>query len=152
MVINLILLAIFLGSIFAVWYKISQRIPKLAMVSEEAIASYLKEESTKLHFWVVEIRSFYKEGRYKEWLRNVWAKFLYRLHIVLLKLDNKVTTVLKNLRTLEKPAEKAENINTIQAIAEKVEEKNVSQKITRVQEVRVRKKRSKLKDIERLPE
>ena len=148
MFINIILLVIFLGSLFAVWYKISQRIPRLIAVSDEAIASYLKEESSKLHFFAVEIKSFYKDKRYKEWLRDVWAKLLYRFHILLLRVDNKITTVLKDLRVSNTKVveSRTENITEIRP-----EEKAVPSKISRIQEVRIR-RRTKQKDIQNLTE
>ncbi|MDP3710621.1 MAG: hypothetical protein Q8R29_02740 [bacterium] len=151
MIINLILLAIFLSSFFIVWCRVSQGIPRLATVSEEAIAAYLKEESSKLHFFVVEIKSFYRDKKYKEWLRVVWAKLLYRFHILLLKVDNKITTILKDLRAIDiKTVEnKVESLSIIEIKSEK--EVITSPKTHRIQEVRVRKKRSKQKDIQELP-
>ena len=140
MIINLIVLVVFVSSLFAVWHKISQRIPKLAMVSDEALTTYLREESGKLHFFIVEIKSFYKDKKYKEWLRDVSAKLLYRFHILLLRLDNKITTVLKNLRAMETKAE--ENKSEVM-----VETKPL---LPRIQEVRIRKRKNK-SDVSSLP-
>ena len=152
MIINLILLAIFLSSFFIVWCRVSQGIPRLATVSEEAIAAYLKEESSKLHFFVVEIKSFYRDKKYKEWLRVVWAKLLYRFHILLLKVDNKIITVLKDLRAVD--------TKTIESKVEDIVGKKISaplvatrsmEKHPRIQEVRIRRRKNK-SDVSSLPE
>lgn len=139
MIINLILLTVFIISFFVVWYRISQGIPKLAMVSDETITTYFREESSKLHFFIVEIKSFYRDKKYKEWLRGLGAKILYRLHILLLKSDNKITSVLKNLRAIDtKTSElKSEDISAPPITTRLVE------RHPRIQEVRIRKRKNK---------
>lgn len=104
MFIDILLLAVFISSLFMVWYRVSQKIPHLAIIPEEVIKIRLREEASGVRLFLLELKSFYKEDRYKEWLRRFTGKALYRFHILLLRTDNKIVGVLKNIITEANPA------------------------------------------------
>lgn len=98
MVFNFILAIIFIVSTYLFWYSISQKIPEIVAIPDHVITERLHEESAKIRLFLLHLKSFYRTGKYKEVFWKYFSKILYRLHIVLLKIDNGVMALLKKTR------------------------------------------------------
>lgn len=90
MFLDIILGLTFLGSLFILWYRVSEKIPELALVPDAVIADRLKEDSARVRFFILHIKTFYKEKHYRDIVFKFLSKTLYKLHILLLRLDNAV--------------------------------------------------------------
>ena len=99
MFINLTLFVIFLASTFVLWYRVSLKIPQVVAIPDQVITERLHEDSAKARLFILQLKTYYREGQYKPYLWNFLLKSLYRLHLVLLKTDNAVVLYLKSVRT-----------------------------------------------------
>ena len=108
MVLDIILGLAFLGSLFVLWYRVSQKIPELVLVPDTIIAERLKEDSAKVRFFILHIKTFYKEQHYKTLFFNFLGKTLHKSHIGLMKIDNLIVGYHKKVKANGKEIEKAE--------------------------------------------
>lgn len=95
---DFLLVIVFLSSAFAFWYLISIRIPELVAIPDEVIGARLEDQSAKVRLFLLHFKTWFREKRYKILLLNVAGKALYRLHILLLKIDNALAALLKKIR------------------------------------------------------
>ena len=98
MTVDIILVVLFITSIFFLWYKVSQKIPELIAIPDQVITARFEEDSAKFRIFIVHLKSYYLEGRYKETFFRILGKALYRIHIIFLRLDNGVASLLKKIR------------------------------------------------------
>lgn len=98
MFLDIILLMVFLGSLFLLWYRVSEKIPELAFVPDVVIADRLKEDSAKVRLFILHLKTFYKEQHYRDILFNFLAKTLHKLHIGLMRLDNFLVAYVKKIK------------------------------------------------------
>lgn len=108
MVINILLAIAFLISIYMLWKRISLKIPELILIPDQHISELLEENKAKLQRFFLHLfhfRSFYQKRHYHERARYVFGKFLYRVHIILLRFDNKIIEHMKRMREVASSAE-----------------------------------------------
>ena len=98
MIFNISLGIIFVGSAFTLWYLISKKIPELVAIPDDVIAWRLKEDSARVRVFLLRFKSFYTEGQIKEFFWSVVAKILHRTHIILMRTDNSMVSLLKRVR------------------------------------------------------
>lgn len=96
--IDILLGLVFAGSAFTLWYKFSQKIPDLARIPDEVIVERLRNDSAKFRFFILHIKTFYKEQLYKDWFFNFLGKTLYKFHILILRFDNGTVGLLKKIK------------------------------------------------------
>lgn len=87
-----------MGSVFTLWYLISKKIPELVAIPDDVIARRLEEDSARVRVFLLRFKSFYTEGRIKEFFWSIVAKILHRTHIVLMRVDNGTVALLKRVR------------------------------------------------------
>ena len=138
-----ILLALAFGiSIYILWRRVSDKIPELIATPDQDLSVLLEQNTAKLQRFFLHVfhfRSFYRERRYHANIRLFVAKLLYRIHIIVLRLDNRIVLVLKRMRTGDEAAIVPENTSREYTAPVQAVEIPVSEKINQVQEVRVRK-------------
>lgn len=98
MAIDISLGIVFLASIFILWYRVSLKIPELIAVPDQVITARFQEDSARLRLFVLHIKTYYKEEKYKPVFWKFIGKMIYRLHLILLKLDNGAVSLLKKVR------------------------------------------------------
>lgn len=138
MILDALLGITFLGSIFALWYKLSQKLPELIAIPDEVITSRLEEDSAKYRLFVLSIKRYWKEKKYREWFWQYLSKGFHRLHILLLRLDNRIVTFLKTAKTRAGTA----NGNGNGDYWRRLQPENIAPKTSkdnRIQEVRIKK-------------
>jgi len=98
MVFDILLGLIFIAGAFALWYRISQKIPPLAAIPDRVITERLQEDSARLRFFLLHFRTFYREQYYHDIFWRFAAKALYRSHITLMRLDNLFVRLFQKVR------------------------------------------------------
>ena len=98
MIIGFSLLAVFLISVFMLWYRISEKIPELIAVPDQVIVERLHEDSAKIRIFMLDAKKWYKEKHYEQTFWNFCGKTLYKFHILLLRTDNGTVAFLKKVR------------------------------------------------------
>ena len=99
MLITLALGIVFFGSCFALWYRLSEKIPQVVAIHDEVITQRLHENSARLRIFLLHFKTFYKEEYYHNLFWNFLGKVCYKLHIFVLKIDNALIGFLKKIRT-----------------------------------------------------
>src|SRR3989344_1201249 len=98
MVIDISFAFIFIASALAFWYRVSAKLPELIAIPDDVIASRLHEDSAKFRVFALRLKLAYEEKRVQAGLLKVLGKFLYRFHIVIMRLDNWTLLCLKKIR------------------------------------------------------
>ena len=98
MILNIFLLGLFATSAALFWYRISIKLPELIAISDSVITKRLHEDSARFHLFLLHFRSYFGEGHYKRFLLRICGKFLYRIHIFVLKIDNALVDWLRKIR------------------------------------------------------
>lgn len=98
-IIDIAFALIFFVGVFGLWYRISQKIPELVAIPDQVIVERLHEDSAKVRLFILHIKTFYKEAKYKEVFWKIFGKMLYKLHIAILRIDNSIVRVLKRIKT-----------------------------------------------------
>ena len=98
MILNVILALIFLGSCTLVRGLISRKIPLLLAIPDEAITETLHNDSRKWHLFVIHFTSFYREKFFQDGVRNFLSKIFYRIHVLVMRLDNGLIAILRKVR------------------------------------------------------
>jgi len=137
MLTNSLLIFGFLASLFILWYRVSKKIPELIAIPDQVITERLEEDSAQLRLFLLHLKTYYKEKHYKESFWGFLEKSLCRLHIILLRWDNNVVALLKNVR--EKEGRKDEAVNGDYAEQVKEDTKVTLPKDNRIHEVRIKK-------------
>lgn len=99
MFIDIAFAIIFFVGVFGLWYRITQKIPELVAIPDQVITERLHEDSAQVRLFVLHLKTFYKEARYKDIFYGFLGKLLYKLHIVILRIDNAVVQTLKGVKT-----------------------------------------------------
>lgn len=98
MIINIVLAVLFLASAFALWYRLSVKIPELLAIPDHVIVERLHEDSARAQLFILHIKSYYRERQYEVTLWKVAAKLFYRFHLLLLRVDNGMVRLLKRAK------------------------------------------------------
>ncbi len=99
MIIDVIFAIIFLASIVTLWYRVSVKIPELVAIPDMVITERLQQDSAKMRLFLLRLKSLYHERRITETFYRFLAKILYRLHIMILRLDNSLVSYLKKMHS-----------------------------------------------------
>ena len=143
MYIDILLALAFIISTYVLWRRISDKIPELIMIPDQNLSALLEENTAKFQVFLVHLfhfRSFYRSRHYHEKVRLFGAKLLYRIHIAVLRLDNRIILVLKRMRTGSEAAMVPGKDNREYAVPVQEAEMPVSEKVNQVQEVRPRRR------------
>lgn len=98
MLIDITLIFLFVAATATVWYFVSLKIPELVAIPDEVINERLAEDSARFRLITVNIKGFYRQRGYLLLLLQFLVKILHKLHIVFLKIDNRVVSLLKRIR------------------------------------------------------
>lgn len=149
MIVNIVLGTLFLGSTGILLFLFWSKMPQLAAIPEYIIAERLHARSAKFRLFIFYFKSFFRERRYWEVILRITGKTLYRVHIIVLRIDNSLMAFLKKLR-----ANGFANGNGVEASGSHEYLINAQEKISmtnpkEIQEVRPRKRKFKIfkKDI-----
>lgn len=141
MYIDILLVLAFSMSAYFLWQRISKKIPELTLIPDQDLSILLEQNTEKFQRFLLHVfhfRLFYRERHYHEKARLLIAKMLYRLHIAILRLDNRMILVIKRIRMKNEMGVQQEN--TQQEYMLPIEKQaQALEKINRVQEVRSRK-------------
>lgn len=136
MIITIFLALIFMSSAFALWYRVSGRLPELIAIPDQVITERLHEDSARIRLFALNFKTWYREQHYQELFWRVYAKVLYKLHIFLLRFDNTVVALLKGVRG----AGKISNGNGNDVYWKQLHQESTSPaKDNRIREVRIKK-------------
>lgn len=144
MIVNIVLGTLFLGSTGIFLFLFLSKMPQLAAIPEYIIAERLHARSAKFRLFIFHFKSFFRERRYWEVILRITGKTLYRVHIVVLRMDNSLMAFLKKLR-----ANGFANGNGTEAVGSHEYLINAQEKISmtnqkEIQEVRPRKRKFKI--------
>ena len=141
---------IFLAVVFAIgicvfWRRISEKIPDLRLIPDQDLSILLEENTAKIQRFFLHIfhfRSFYRERHYHEKFWSVVTKFLFRLHILLLRADNGIMRLMKRMRASNEMEieHRHDTKEYFSQLHEHSSSSSVPEKTNRVQEVRTRKR------------
>lgn len=98
MALDIILLSLLFVSTCMLWYRISIKIPELIAVPDEVIAARLEEDSAQVRLFFLHFKSFFREKRYKKSVFRACEKILHKVHIIMMRADNAVMSLLKKMR------------------------------------------------------
>ncbi len=98
MVIDITLGIIFFGSIAVLWRQVSVKFPELAAITDEVIAERLHNDSSKVRVFLYHAVTLYRDRRFRVMVRDFIGKIFYRIHILLLRIDNGVVSLIKKIR------------------------------------------------------
>jgi hypothetical protein len=99
MIIDITLLFIFLVGAGALWFKVTQKIPELIAIPDQVITERLHEDSAQVRLFILHLKIFFKEARYKDVFLKIVGRALYKLHIAVLRTDNFVVRLLQKIKT-----------------------------------------------------
>ncbi len=86
---------------FLLWRRISQKIPELEIIPDQDLSVLLEENTAKIQRFFLHLfhfRSFYRERHYHEKVRAFGVKFLFRLHVFVLRMDNSIVRLMRRMR------------------------------------------------------
>lgn len=98
MLIDITLALIFVASVATLWSRVSDKLPELIAIPDQVITERFHEDSAQLRLFLLNIRTWYREQHYQDTFWRIYTKILYKLHIFLLRLDNGIVALLKNMR------------------------------------------------------
>lgn len=98
MVLDLLFFLVFVLSAFSLWYRISLKIPQLTAIPDQVIADRFYEDSAKIRLFLMHFKAWYEEKRHIVFFWKFFAKTLYKIHILLLRLDNTLVAWFKKSR------------------------------------------------------
>ncbi len=99
MIIDITLLLIFLAGAGGLWYKVTQKIPELVAIPDSVITERLQEDSAKVRIFLLHLKTFYREAKYKEIFLKIVGRALYKFHIIVLRIDNFLVRLLQKIKT-----------------------------------------------------
>lgn len=99
LLIDITFVVIFLAGVLGLWYRVTQKIPELVAIPDQVIIEHLHEDSAKVRLFILHIKTFYQEAKYKEVFWKIVGKMLYKFHIVILRIDNSIVRALKKIKT-----------------------------------------------------
>ena len=98
MIIDIALLLVLVAGVAALIFFVSRKIPQLVAISDEVIRERLAEDSARFRFIAVNLRELYRQRGYLLLFLQFLGKILHRVHILFLKIDNKVVLMLRRVR------------------------------------------------------
>src|SRR3989338_2435693 len=88
-----------------------ERIPQALAIPDEIILERFREDAKKNRLWTLPLKVLYEEVHFWKFLRLYWARILYRIHIRLLRLDNRILAKYNRLKN--EGEEEAEDSTTV---------------------------------------
>ncbi len=101
-IIDITLAAVFVGALATLWVKVSEKLPVLATVPDHVIVGELERHARRIRLLALPIKTFYQEKRYRDLFFNAIGKVVYRLHILVMRMDNSLVLVLKFIQRYAK--------------------------------------------------
>ncbi|KKW18536.1 MAG: hypothetical protein A2131_00630 [Candidatus Sungbacteria bacterium GWC2_49_10] len=102
---------LFLASGVFLWRFLRERIPQALAIPDEIILERFREDAKKNRLWTLPLKVLYEEVHFWKFLRLYWARILYRIHIRLLRLDNRILAKYNRLKN--EGEEEAEDSTTV---------------------------------------
>lgn len=102
---------VFFASGVFLWRFVRERIPQALAIPDETILERFREDAKKNRLWTLPLKVLYEEVHFWKFLRLYWARVLYRIHIRLLRLDNRVLARYNHLKSVDE--EGAEDSTTV---------------------------------------
>lgn len=99
MAFDILLILIFLASAASLGYILSQWLPRLVAIPDEVITDHLHAQSAKFQLFLLNFKTFYRERKIQQWFWRFLMKVLQKFHILILKLDNGMTALIRIART-----------------------------------------------------
>jgi len=124
---------------YLLWRRVAQKMPELIVIPDQEIAARLQDNSAKMHLFMLHLfhfRLFYQKRHYQEKLWSFLAKAFFKIHILLLRLDNSLIVLLKRIRSNGTSSTHPVNGSEDYWQGLKNEEHGSLSKIARVEEVR----------------
>ena len=97
-IVDILLGVVFIASVAVFWYRVSLRGQELAAASNTLVETRLRQDFARIRALGSEVLTFYRNEHVREATKYFGGKLLYRLHIFLLRLDNKIVSWLKSVR------------------------------------------------------
>lgn len=153
MYIDILLALAFVISISMLTRRVSEKIPDLALIPDQDISVLLEENTAKiqrLFLHIFHFRSFYHERHYHEKFWSFTTKCLLKAHIILLRIDNSIMRLMKRVRSgnemeIEQRHDAREYFSKLQ---EGILPSSALEKVNRVLEMRVRRRRRVVENVE----
>lgn len=98
MIIFILLLGLSFACFFILGHRVSQKIPQLAAVPDQVITARFEEDSARIRLLILNVRAFYRDGKFKALFWDYTEKAFRRLHITLMRLDNLVVSILERVK------------------------------------------------------
>ncbi len=102
---------LFLASGVFLWRFVREKIPQALAIPDETILERFREDAKKNRLWTLPLKVLYEEVHFWKFLRLYRARMLYRIHIRLLRLDNRVLAKYSQLKSADE--EVAEDSTTV---------------------------------------
>lgn len=100
----------FVSGVF-LWRFVRDRIWQALAIPDETILERFREDAKKNRLWTLPLKFLYEEVHFWKFLRLYRAKIFYRVHIWLLRLDNRVLAKYNQLKSAGEEA--AEDSRTV---------------------------------------
>ncbi len=89
---------LFVGSGVLLWKVVRQKIPDVRRIPDEFILERYREDAKKHALWTLPLKLLYDDVEYQDFFRRYRARWWYRIHISLLRMDNRVLAKYNRLR------------------------------------------------------
>lgn len=89
---------LFFASGVFLWRFVREKIPQALLIPDETILERFREDAKKNRLWTLPLKVLYEEVHFWKFLRLYRARMLYRIHIRLLRLDNRVLAKYNRLK------------------------------------------------------
>ena len=91
---------LFLASGVFLWRFVRERIPQALAIPDETILERFREDAKKNRLWTLPLKVLYEEVHFWKFLHLYRARMFYRIHIRLLRLDNRVLAKYNRLKSV----------------------------------------------------
>mgnify|MGYP001600789286 CR=1 FL=1 len=91
---------IFVACAYLLWVRVIEKVPELMAIPDSVIAQRLKEDSMWIHrafLHLAQFRELYRARHYQHKFWRALSKAIWRIHILLLRLDNAILNLLKRM-------------------------------------------------------
>lgn len=99
MILDIVFGLTFVGGAAAFYYKVALKFTELEAVPDSMIAERLHRENSRVRLVILHARTLYERRYHAMFFWNVLGKLIHRLHILMLRVDNHVTKLLKSIRS-----------------------------------------------------
>jgi hypothetical protein len=90
---------LFLGTGYLLWGFLREKVPQALLIPDGVIFERYSEDVRKNKLWILPLKVFSGEIQYGEFFRQYSAKILYRIHISLLRMDNRIFATYNKVRS-----------------------------------------------------